>query len=1250
MKKRQLGILIAIMASTLALQQYSIKEVQAKENAKANTACVAAAVTKEKYSVEYTDKNTNESSNSISGTIKIKNTSDEALDLSKIKLYYFYTSDTSTHENFICDYAGLASGENKTANVKGDIIKGKKDPDGKNSDVLQLGFSDNSGSLKAGEEITVSYRVHRDDWSNYNQANDYSFKNGFVKADKPLEDGNQKDIKQTYSVSFKNNNTQTSTNTISGTVIIKNTGEVPLDLSNVKINYFYTAESNVKQKFFCDAAAAKNPYKSLTSSIKSEILEGLKDPEGNQSSAVQLTFDSKAGSIDVGQEVEVQYRICNEDWSSFDQSNDYSFNNGWTSKDVPVVVTPSVTPSVDYTDKKPEDAVTSIDYKGQKDVKLVEIVDENNQKLEENKQYTIDEKGNVILKSSYLSGLETGKHVLTYKFSNNTKCTVTLNIKNYNNIQPKVEADTSDFDKADPADIGTTIKNNGDNEVTLKSIKNGDYTLKEGKDYVVKDATHVVLNKSYLETLPNGETTFVYTFSNGKVAKVTITIKKSEAITLTIGKVSGKSGDTVILPVKIAGMPKRGADVISIFVKYDADKFDVDFSKCTAGSIIGNAKDIEFKVPKDGRKGVIEILYAPMDDSKVDMDGLLCNIAFKIKDNVEDGKYSIEVEPYDKMFVYYVYEEDATYAYKVISVNGTIEVQKEFVPVVTAPADFNAQKPVDEKTAIDYQGHEDISLTSITNGSDTLKKDVDYTVDKDGNVTLKKEYLGTLADGTYVLTYNFSNGTKREVSLKVINLENVQPTVTLSSSVVDKSEVVDIESTIKNNANNEITVKSIKNGDYTLVEGKDYVIKDAAHVVLNKSYLETLPVGQVTLVYTFSNGKEAKVTLTVKKSDAITLTVGNASGKTGDTVIVPVKISGMPERGADVISIFIKYDADKFDVDFSKCTAGSIIGNAKDIEFKVPKDGRKGVIEILYAPMDDSKVNVDGLLCKLAFKIKDTAENGKYNIEVEPYDKMFVYYVYEDDATYAYKVNSVNGTIVVQKEDIPTVTLSSDTFDKSKPENIEGTVSNVSDKVKLESIKNGDYTLKEGKDYIIKDASHIELTKEYLATLDTGDVTLTFNFSNGKTAEVKVVIKGAQENSIPTMVIPTITAKAGDTIEVPLMMRMPKGNEAIGLYYHIQIDGSKVEYVDCVANEELKKKIGGFLDVGFDSEDKVQILSSLFDNKVEGEFVIATLKLKVNSDLKSGDKIYFNVEDSAFTNSDAQDYPFQGEVGYIVIE
>ncbi len=113
--------------------------------------------------------NTSATSNTIYPHVEIVNTGSTAIALSNITIRYYYTEDGAQSQNFWCDWSNAGS-----SNVTGTFVS-LSTPLSNADHYLQIGFTSAAGSLAAGATVEVQSRFAKSDWSNYNQANDYSF-------------------------------------------------------------------------------------------------------------------------------------------------------------------------------------------------------------------------------------------------------------------------------------------------------------------------------------------------------------------------------------------------------------------------------------------------------------------------------------------------------------------------------------------------------------------------------------------------------------------------------------------------------------------------------------------------------------------------------------------------------------------------------------------------------------------------------------------------------------------------------------------------------------------------------------------------------------------------------------------------------------------------------------------------------------------------------------------------------------------
>jgi hypothetical protein len=122
-------------------------------------------------------------------------------------------------------------------------------------------------------------------------------------------------------VLYKTSETGASTNTLRPWFQIKNTGTAPLALSTVKIRYWYTVDGSTAQTYGCDYA--KMGTANVTGSFGT-----IASPVTNADSYFEVGFTSGAGNLAAGANTgDIQMQIHKNDYSSFTQTNDYSFNS-----------------------------------------------------------------------------------------------------------------------------------------------------------------------------------------------------------------------------------------------------------------------------------------------------------------------------------------------------------------------------------------------------------------------------------------------------------------------------------------------------------------------------------------------------------------------------------------------------------------------------------------------------------------------------------------------------------------------------------------------------------------------------------------------------------------------------------------------------------------------------------------------------------------------------------------------------------
>jgi len=119
--------------------------------------------------IMYFNSITTSSTNTINPLFKLINNTKNNINLSDIRIRYYFTADSEIKQNFWCDWCSAG-----TSNVFGDFIK-LKTPKANADQYIEIGFRDDSGIIKPNETVEIQIRFSKDNWTEYIQSNDYSF-------------------------------------------------------------------------------------------------------------------------------------------------------------------------------------------------------------------------------------------------------------------------------------------------------------------------------------------------------------------------------------------------------------------------------------------------------------------------------------------------------------------------------------------------------------------------------------------------------------------------------------------------------------------------------------------------------------------------------------------------------------------------------------------------------------------------------------------------------------------------------------------------------------------------------------------------------------------------------------------------------------------------------------------------------------------------------------------------------------------
>ena len=189
---------------------------------------------------------------------------------------------------------------------------------------------------------------------------------------------------------------------------------------------------------------------------------------------------------------------------------------------------------------------------------------------------------------------------------------------------PEISPKSATFNKSAPRNITVTLTPNG-------NTFNGISGLTRNTHYTVSGNTVTILS-SYLSTLTLGtkRLTFDFGVSNNPVLNLTITEDVvQEGLEVSIGNVTGNTGDTVVVPVNFANVAKAGnVGTCNFYIDFDTSLLEA--VSVSAGDIVTNP-NVNFS--SQINVGSISFLF--LDDTvgeqPITKDGTFAYITFKVK-------------------------------------------------------------------------------------------------------------------------------------------------------------------------------------------------------------------------------------------------------------------------------------------------------------------------------------------------------------------------------------------------------------------------------------------------------------------------------------------------------------------------------------------------------------------------------------------------------------------------------------------
>ena len=531
-------------------------------------------------------------------------------------------------------------------------------------------------------------------------------------------------------VMFSNGNTSSSTNSIYPRFKVTNTSSNSINLADLKLRYYYTIDQEQPQKFWCDNAGitSNNTYTDVTSIVTGNFAK-LAIPSANADYYLEVGFNS--GTLESGASIEVQTRFAKNDWSNFNQSNDYSFcsSSVYTEgNSISAFLSGTMVFGTQIEIQNSSILPTHISFDKNASEDIVVAFSPNGNQLVSIKSgsdlvpYVIS--GNTVkIAKDYLSSLPIGEISFIFDFSAGTDPVLGITIMDTTPKNSSILMTSAFFDKnaSNQADILVTVSLNGNK---LLGITNGS----DNVPYTTY-GDFVKISKGYLASLPVGNTSLKFDFSAGVDPVLDISVM-----------------DTT---------PKNSS--ISITSAF--------FDKNTS-----NQADILVTVSLNGNKllgisnGSENVPYATYGDFVKISKGYLASLPVGNTSLTFD--FSSGVDP--------VLD---------ISIMDTTP-KNSSISITSASFDKNTSNQADILVTVSLNGNK---LLGITNGSDTVPYKTDGNV-----VCISKEYLASLSTGKYTLTFNFNAGNKAEFILNVIDTTSQNMAVTVGSVEGKQGDMVTI--------------------------------------------------------------------------------------------------------------------------------------------------------------------------------------------------------------------------------------------------------------------------------------------------------------------------------------------------------------------------------------------------------------------------------------------------------------------------
>ena len=292
-----------------------------------STYSAAVSVTAPFIVVDYQDGDRGRTgSNVIKPQLRLSNEASYAVELNRLTVRYWFTVEDFSPLNFYTDYAAL--GKNK---VKGTFVALDEARDGANY-YLEMSFDTEQTIASQGTSGEIKTRIAKRNWTNFDEADDYSYRASdsyqptqriTVYFDGKLIGGEEPEVSREPGVQLRvlhANRDAVANNAIKPHIRLVNEGNRSVALNEVTLRYWFSPEGSSPLNHVVE-------YAKLGKDQVQGAFYRAAVSTGGASDYFEVSFRDTSALPAFSETGEIKLRLHKQDWSSFDEQDDYSYQS-----------------------------------------------------------------------------------------------------------------------------------------------------------------------------------------------------------------------------------------------------------------------------------------------------------------------------------------------------------------------------------------------------------------------------------------------------------------------------------------------------------------------------------------------------------------------------------------------------------------------------------------------------------------------------------------------------------------------------------------------------------------------------------------------------------------------------------------------------------------------------------------------------------------------------------------------------------